>query len=142
MQQRFARSVFLALTLAAAGCGGGSDTPTAPANQPVVQTGTGTIGPGGASEWLFTAPRAGTAQIALSWTGTGNMDLWLTDPTCNVHPLGNCDIFARSQTMSANPEIVTRTVAAGERFKIWSANQPITESQLNELSFKVTVTIN
>ena len=36
---------------------------------------------------------------------------------------------------------ITRTVAAGEKFKVWAANRPIVESQMNTLNYTVTVKI-
>ena len=142
MKQRYVCTLVLIMTLAASACGGGS-TPTAPPTpQPFNLTAGGSLGPSEYTIVPFTAPRAGTATIQVSWSGNGNIDLYLTDQNCNAFPVNDaCPIKSMSQTASANPEQITRTVTAGEQFKVWAANRPIFDSQSNMLSYTVTVKI-
>jgi hypothetical protein len=90
----------------------------------------------------FTAPRAGTVTIQVSWGGDGNVDMYLTDQNCSEFPLNNvCPLKSMAQTASANPEQITRTVTAGEQFKVWVANRPIFITHYNTLNYTVTVKI-
>ena len=142
MKQRYV-CTFASFVILAAGACGGSSTPTTPAPPaPFNVSAGGTLGPSEYTAVPFTAPRAGAATIEVSWTGSGNIDIYLTGPSCEAFPLGGaCPILSMSQTMSANPEQIIRNVQAGEQFKVFAANRPINGSQMNTLTYTVSVKI-
>ena len=107
----------------AAACGGG-DSPTAPTPpQPFNQTVTGTLNSFGYGHHPLTVPRAGNMTLNLSWPSSADLDLYLTTSACQeIYPMGNCQFLAVSDRAGAGAESITRTVAAGETFKIWVDN--------------------
>lgn len=110
----------LALCASMAAACGGSDAggPAAPTPQPFNQTITGTVSSFGFTQHLVNIPRAGNMRLSLSWSDGGDLDLYLTGTACNSYPPTNCQILAASDGLS-NPEVITRTVSAGEQFKAW-----------------------
>ncbi len=77
--------------------------------------------------------------MALSWTGGGNLDLYLTATSCNSNPLTSCEIIVRSQTISANPEIITRAVTVGEQFKVWAMNRTVVNVSPQNFTLVITI---
>lgn len=115
-------SLCVVVCLLAVGCGGGS--PTAPsAPQPYNETMTGTASSFGVTQHALNIPRAGNLTISLSWPSSADLDLYLTPASCaNVYPTGSCTMLAISNRSGAGSETITRTVAAGETFKVWVDN--------------------
>jgi hypothetical protein len=104
-----------------AGCGGGGGSPTAPA--PFNQTVAGTVSSFGYTQHPLSAPREGTMTLTLSWQGSADLDLYLTSSSCvDIYPEGRCPLLAVSDRASGNTEVITRTVARNETFKIWVDN--------------------
>ena len=105
-----------AMVLAAA-CGGGS-TPTAPTPQPFNQTIGGSVVGLGYVQHSLNVPRSGNMTVTLSWNTTADLDLYLTTASCNTYPPGSCSLLATSDN-GTTTERITRTVTAGEAFKLW-----------------------
>ena len=131
------KSFAAAALVATLGCGGGSDGPTTPTEQPYNQTLSGTVSAFGTTQHAFNVPRSGTARITLAWSNGGDLDLYLTGAACNSYPPDNCQILAAADGQ-ANPELITRTVTSGEQFKLWVDSFVID----NARSYTITLTIN
>lgn len=69
-----------------------------------------------------TASRDGTLVVTLSWTGSVDLDLYLTATDCSGYPPDACTILVRSVRDSGTSEEVSRTVRANERYKVWIDN--------------------
>ncbi|MDP3719465.1 MAG: hypothetical protein Q8T13_17010 [Acidobacteriota bacterium] len=114
------KAVILTLCVLASACGGGSSSPTAPSAtpQPYNQTVTGTVSSLGIVQHPLSIPRSGNMTLTLSWGTTADLDLYLTNSSCNAYPPDSCQILAASDGVAAT-ERITRTVTSGESFKIW-----------------------
>jgi hypothetical protein len=115
------------------GCG--SSSPTSPSqgptpspqpapSQPAFQTTiTGNAAIFGFNQHSLTSARGGQMRVVLSWTnGAIDLDLYLTDSTCNTYPPIHCTALATSAVSSGTSELITRTVTSGEQFKVWVDN--------------------
>lgn len=113
-----ARALGLCLLVAAsASCGGGS-SPTAPS--PFSQTIAGTVSSFGYTQHAVSAPRAGTMTATLTWgSSSADLDLYLTSSSCPDVYLSACPRLASSDRAIGTSEVITRTVASGETFKLW-----------------------
>jgi hypothetical protein len=119
--RRLSAVVAVVALLGSVRCGGGG-SPSAPAPQPFNQTVTGTVGTLGITQHPLTTPRAGNMTVTLTWQTTADLDLYLTNGTCNQYPPDSCQILAQSDRFTGSSETITRTVAAGEVFKLWIDN--------------------
>jgi hypothetical protein len=118
-----------------AGCGGSSPSgpssapsPT-PASSPtsVQETINGNVVAYGANQHALTASRAGQLRLTLSWANPAiDLDMYLTDATCNSYPPLSCTILATASVGSGSSETLTRTVASGDHLKVWVDNFNLT----------------
>jgi hypothetical protein len=109
--------VLLAAALAASGCG---KSPTGPST--FNQTINGSVSTFTYTSHAFTAPRAGTMTIALTWqAGTDrDLDLYLTDGNCaDFYGVTPCVTLAESFASSGTSETVTFPAQVGRQFQIW-----------------------
>lgn len=110
------------LAVLATACGGGNGTPSSPTPQPYNQTLTGTVSVFGTTSHQLTVPRAGNMSITLAWSGSADLDLYLTNSGCSEFAvLATCTLHAAADGL-VNPERVQRTVTANEAFKVWVDN--------------------
>ena len=131
------RILLLALALAAAACGsgGGPAAPSGPA--PFSQTITGNVGVFGTTFHPLVTPRAGNMTLRLNWQGSVDLDLFLSGSGCgSLYPKNACGIVAAADGV-ANPEVVARTVAAGESYRIWIDNLSLSQSMNYTLSITI-----
>jgi hypothetical protein len=107
------------VVLSAGGCGGTSPTSPTPGTP---TTYTGSVTAFGITSHAHTADRAGTATIALTWTGSVDLDLYVTSTTCTGYPPDACVLLARSAGTSGQREDLSLTVTAGQALKVWVDN--------------------
>ena len=82
---------------------------------------TDTVSPNGAVAIDVTMTRSGTYSGSLIWSDPAiDLDLYLTTPGCSYPPVG-C-LLAISDTTGSTVENVSRTVAAGESYRLWVDN--------------------
>lgn len=124
----------LAVALFSVGCGGGS--PTSPTPRSFTQTITGTVSSFGTTSHNVSVGRNGNARWSVTWTGGGDLDLYLTATGCNGYPPTDCQILAAADGF-ANPEVITRTVTSGEQFKLW-----VDSFEANARNYTITYTID
>ena len=70
----------------------------------------------------FTAPRAGTLTVLLTWPAgvSRDLDLYLTASSCaDIYGLDPCVFLAESILSAGTSEVVSRPVQSGEALKIW-----------------------
>jgi len=132
------RSLILVAALAATlACGTNKDSPTSPTSTPApsTQTVTGTVSSLGIVQHPVTIARSGNMTLALTWGTSADLDLYLTNTTCNTYPPSSCQILAASDGLAAT-ERITRSVTAGETFKAWVDNFSATPQ-----NYSLTITI-
>lgn len=143
--RRFIFAVGIALTLSACG-GGGSSTPTAPSAPPPPtffnQSVTGSLGAGfGAPHSMFVT-RPGNATITLSWPGSADLDVFLTDAGCtDIFQQRTCQRFGTADSVNQNPERITMTVNPSQ-FNVWVVNASRATSANYTLELDVRFTSN
>lgn len=109
----------LALLLAA-GVSACSSNPAGPS--PFNQTINGTLASFGYQSHDFTAPRAGTMTVMLTWPSATarDLDLYLTETSCSdIYGLDPCVFLAESIASEGSSELVSRTVSSGDDLRIW-----------------------
>jgi len=143
-------AVILLLALIPA-CGGGGSSPTGgtPITQPPVNNPTRTVlvtknfslQPGTATFQNVDLPPAGTLDATVDWTGSNDINLFVTDNTCPGFldlRAGACNIVARAETTS-KPERVTFTTTAGRIWTFWIYNNGVSS---DSGSMEVGITSN
>jgi hypothetical protein len=66
-------------------------------------------------------------RLTLSWANPAiDLDMYLTDATCNSYPPLSCTILATASVGSGSSETLTRTVASGDHLKVWVDNFNLT----------------
>jgi hypothetical protein len=101
----------------------GSSSPTGPSAPPVYEESVvGTAASFGWVQHALTTPRAGNLTVTLTWGSGGDLDLYLTNQSCNQYPQGNCQILGASDAAFGATETIRRTVSQGETFKVWVDN--------------------
>ena len=110
-------SLVIAVILLAS-CGGSNGGP-GPSEQPFSQTLTGTVSSLGIIFHAASIPRSGNMRATVSWSGGGDLDLYLTGATCTGYPPTQCQILAAADGDTGNSETITRTVSSGEQFRLW-----------------------
>jgi hypothetical protein len=73
-------------------------------------------------------------RLTLMWTGIADLDLYLANPGC-TRP-ANCQLLATADGF-VNAEIITRTVACGEAFRLFVDNNNTTESVIYTLTIRI-----
>ena len=59
-------------------------------------------------------------KAVLAWTnGTIDLDLYLTNAACDTYPPLHCTTLATSEAATGTSETVSRSVSAGEQYKLW-----------------------
>jgi hypothetical protein len=102
--------------LLCAACGSDAAGP----EEPFEQTITGQVAAFATTSHTVTAPRGGTFRAVLTWQNAAvDLDLYLTDATCNEYPKGSCTIIAESDAISGTTETVQHTVTSGQQMKLW-----------------------
>jgi hypothetical protein len=123
--------------LGTAACGGGNNSPTGPSAQPFNQTVSGQVAVFGTTRHDVTASRGGTMTLRLSWAGSTDLDLFLSNPVCaSLYPKSACGIMAAADGV-VNPEVITRSVNEGETFRAWVDNLSLTQSMNYTLSINI-----
>ena len=118
-------AVGVLVALLSASCTKKSPTDATDPGQSYPLTLTGTVSSQGFTQHSITASRSGTLTLRLTWSGSNDLDLYLTTSACNSYPPGNqpgCPMLVLSTNDSGNTETITRTVASGEEFKAWVDN--------------------
>ena len=122
---------------------GGSSTPTAPTAPPLptvfTQTLTGSLGANTGNAHPLTIDRRGNLTLEVSWPGIADLDVYLTDPNCtDVFQQRTCMFYGQADSVSQNPERVTRTVDATQlRFNVWIVNASRVTSANYSLAIRV-----
>lgn len=127
----------------AAACGGSS--PSAPSTPPppppptfVTQQVTGSLGAQFGNWHPLTIERSGNLTLELSWPGAADLDIYLTDAGCtDIFQQRTCERFGTADSISQNPERITRTVTGGSRFNIWVVNASRATSANYTLTMRV-----
>ena len=113
------------LTITLFGCG--KSNPAGPSESPSQDTLTGNVVAYGFSQHAYTTPRAGQLRAVLSWpNGAIDLDLYLTDATCDAYPPLHCSSLANAATPSGISETMTFKVTAGQPVKLWIDNFHLT----------------
>ena len=120
------RPWIMLLAVFATACGGGG-SPNAPTPQPFNQTITGTVSVFGTTFHPISTTRAGNMRLTLSWSGGVDLDLYLTNPSCELANLASCQLLAAADGF-VNPEIITRSVSTNEAFRVFVDNNSTTQS--------------
>lgn len=109
-------AVLLAVTLG--GCGGAN--PAGPSEAAHQETVNGNVTAYGTTQHALTPPRSGQMRLLLNWAnGAIDLDLYLTDSTCNTYPPLHCATLATSAGALGTSETINRRVTAGEPVKLW-----------------------
>jgi hypothetical protein len=125
------------LTVLATACGGsGSGGPGSPTPQPFNQTVTGTVSVFGTTFHPISTARAGTMRLTLSWSSGVDLDLYLTNPTCEIANLASCQLLAAADGF-VNPETISRTVSTNESFRVFVDNNSTTQSASYTLTIRI-----
>ena len=131
----------LVAILLAQGCGGsdGNPIPTAPTPPtPAGQTTfTGNVPAFGITSHELAVSRDEALVATLTWTARLDLDLYLTDASCTGYPPDACAILARSVEETGTREELSRSVKAGERYKLWVDNL----SRTSGADYRLDVTI-
>lgn len=125
---RFRTRVVLACLLAAtSACSSPTpESPTAPSTPPApvssTTTLTGTVAAYGTTSHDYSPARTGTLTATLTWTGTADLDLYVTASSCTGYPPDACALLARSTASSGQREEVTLTLRSTSSLKVWVDN--------------------
>ena len=126
----------LALTFAASwlsSCGGGGSSAPNPVTQPpppsatrivLVEAAPFSLQPGTATFKNIDFPPAGTIDGTLDWTGSADMNLYVTDNSCAGFTelrAGRCTVLVRADGV-AKPERLSFTAAANRVYTFWIHN--------------------
>lgn len=131
------RRLVVLLGLLATACGGGGNGgPSSPTPQPFSQTLTGTVSVFGTTFHPINTPRAGNMRLTLSWSGGVDLDLYLTNPNCELANLATCQLLAAADGF-VNPEIISRTVSSNESFRVFVDNNSTTQSANYTLTVRI-----
>jgi hypothetical protein len=106
---------------------GPAPTPTPPPSGPFSQTFTGTVGHEDGEGWYtfheLAVPRDGAATFTLTWSNAAvDLELVLTDAACTYAYAKSCTLYAETDTPKTTVERITRTVKAGELYRVWVTN--------------------
>ncbi len=120
-------AVLLAVTIAGSGCGGskggGGPVDPTPNPDPATQTVNGNVASFAYNEHPLNASRTGNLTVTLTWSGSTDLDLYLTPGNCpDIYGANACTRLVVSEQLVGNSEVVTRAVQSGEQFKIWVDN--------------------
>lgn len=130
------RWIILIAVLATACGGSGNGSPSSPTPQPFNQTITGTVSVFGTTFHPISTPRAGSMRVTLSWSSGVDLDLYLTNPTCEPTNLASCQLLAAADGF-VNPETITRTVSTNESFRVFVDNNSTTQSANYTLTIRI-----
>ena len=130
------RWIVLVAALATACGGSGNGGPTSPTPQPFNQTLTGTVSVFGTTFHPISTPRAGSMRLTLSWNSGVDLDLYLTNPNCELANLASCQLLAAADGF-VNPETITRTVSANESFRVFVDSNSTTQSANYTLTIRI-----
>lgn len=72
--------------------------------------------------WFSHQIPGGKFTVTLTWSGSADLDLYLTPVDCTGYPPDACLIYARSQASVGNRETIEWTAGANERFRVWVDN--------------------
>lgn len=120
MRGRTGVALIFAFALLTGACGGSPTAPTPPTTGPTTLTGTVTAY--GISSQSFTPTTSGSYIVTLTWTGTSDLDLYVTASNCTGYPPDACSVLARSTSSSGTREEVTLTMTAGTALLVWIDN--------------------
>ena len=130
------RWIILVAVLATACGGSGNGGPSSPTPQPFNQTLTGTVSVFGTTFHPISTPRAGNMRLTLSWSSGVDLDLYLTNPNCELANLASCQLLAAADGF-VNPETITRTVSTNESFRVFVDNVSTTQSANYTLTIRI-----
>ncbi len=127
------RTRWLAAVAAAAGlilvpaCGGSEGPgapppPTSPSPDGTTVSFTGTVEAYGVASHDYAPDRDGLLNVVLTWTGSADLDLYLTTAECTGYPPDACAMLARSVEEEGTREQLSRAVRSGQRYKVWVDN--------------------
>ena len=115
--------LLLICTVATAACvKKGPTEPETPEPTGFSSTFTGSMEGYNAAQHSLTVPESGSLRARLTWTGGGDLDLYLTPGSCNTYPRqpgSGCELLEVSDRLEGSEEIITRSVSSGDQFKIW-----------------------
>lgn len=136
---RVVRMAVAAAALWLAACGGTSSSPTSPgAPTGATETVTGSVAPYAFTSHLIQVARTGTLTVTVTWTGSTDLDLYLTKDDCTGYPPDACLILVRSTASSGNQEKILYPATADNRYKIWIDNFSPTQS----VDYTITTVVN
>ena len=130
------RWIILLVVLGTACGGNGNGSPNSPTPQPFSQTLTGTVSVFGTTFHPISTSRAGNMRLTLSWSSTVDLDLYLTNPNCELVNLVSCQLLAAADGF-VNPETITRTVSGNESFRVFVDNNSTTQSANYTLTIRI-----
>ena len=129
------RRWIILLAVLATACGG-NGSPSSPTPQPFNQAITGTVSVFGTTFHPISTTRAGNMRLTLSWSSGVDLDLYLTNPNCELANLASCQLLAAADGF-VNPETITRTVSANEAFRVFVDNNSTTQSANYTLTIRI-----
>jgi hypothetical protein len=125
----------LILAISISACGG---SPTSASSQPYSQTLTGTVSLFGTTRHSLTIPRSGQMRLTLSWTGVTDLDLYLTNASCQaLYPQNACGIVLASNSAVGTQEVIARSVTAGETYAIFVDNLSLVNANSYTLDIRI-----
>jgi hypothetical protein len=83
---------------------------------------TGSVAPYAIVSERLTPTSGGTHTVTLTWTGTADLDLYVTAASCTGYPPDACTLLARATSSAGVREEVTVTAVAGTPLLLWVDN--------------------
>jgi hypothetical protein len=138
---RPAQVLWVSVAFAAVSCGGSSRAPASPTATTTAQTAqfTGRVGPGLCEQAIagitpttciashdLGISRDGTMTATLTWNGSANMGLVVTQTSCSTYDFYGCGVAASSQTKGSTQQRVNVAVANGQAVRFWAQNEDAT----------------
>lgn len=135
MKCNVTRLLVISILVSLWGCGG----PSAPSqNQPYTQSISGTVSVFGTTRHARTIPRNGQMRLTLSWQGSTDLDLYLTNSSCQaLYPKSQCSVLLASDSAVGTQEVIARSVASGETYGIFVDN--LSASNANSYTLDIRI---
>jgi len=92
----------------------------------------------GTTRHSLNIPRSGNMRITLSWTGAPDLDLYLTNSSCQaLYPLVSCGVVLASDSAVGTQETIARSVTTGEVFALFIDNLSTTQATPYTLAIRI-----